>query len=103
MHNYDELRRDHYRYISQTIDSPITIFDFWHLTDGFVALSIILVFGLIFYQWVPMILLLLVSLIFLPMIRSKYPKGIFFHWPYKNLGITLPGLINPKGKRKFSD
>lgn len=103
MHSYQTLKRDHGNRVSQTIDSPITIFDFWELSEAFAALFVVLVFGVIFYAWGLMLLLLLVVLIAAPAIRTRNPRGIFFHWPYKHWGVSLPGLIQPKGRRKFSD
>ena len=35
-----------------------------------------------------------------PIIRRRNERGVFFHWPYRNLKMSLPGLINPKGKTK---
>ncbi len=103
MHDYGPLRKSHGVKVSQTIDSPITIFDFWELSDGFAALVIILVFGVIFYSWGTMCALLLLVLGAGPLIRQRNEKGIFLHWPYRWLGVSLPGLINPKGRRIYSD
>ncbi len=103
MHSYGALKKHHGSRVSQTIDSPITIFDFWELSDAFVALMIVLVFGVLFYSWGLMMLLLVVALGIGPAIKKRNKPGIFFHWPYRRLGIQLPGLTNPKGPRKFSD
>ena len=90
--------------VSQTIDSPIMVFDIWELGDVFVALFIILIFGVLFYSWGTMFLLLVLCLGAGPVIKKKFPKGIFFHWPYANLRMSLPGLVNPKGpSRRYSD
>ena len=93
--------------MSQTIDSPITIFDFWELSEGFAALAVHLIFGVVFYSWGLMLLLLMAVLIACPIIRRKNERGIFFHWPYRMLGMQLPGLVNPRcghrEKKKFSD
>lgn len=90
--------------VSQTIDSPIMVFDFWELSDVFTALFIILIFGVLFYSWGTMFFLLVLCLGAGPAIKKKYPKGIFFHWPYAKLRMDLPGLVNPKGpKRRYSD
>ena len=103
MHNYQTLKRDHGNRVSQTIDSPITIFDFWELSEAFTALFVVLVFGVIFYSWGTMFLLLCLVLFAMPTVRSKNHRGIFFHWPYRKFGLELPGVINPKRRRKFSD
>ena len=103
MHSYQTLKRDHGNRVSRTIDSPITIFDFWELSEAFAGLFVVLVFGVIFYSWGLMVLLLLGVLIAAPIVRTRNQKGIFFHWPYKHWGVSLPGLIQPKGRRKFSD
>lgn len=90
--------------VSQTIDSPIMVFDFWELSDVFIALFIILIFGVLFYSWGTMFTLLVFCLGAGPVIKKKYPKGIFFHWPYAHFRMDLPGLINPKGRtRRYSD
>ncbi len=79
------------------------IFDHFELSDAFVALFIVLVFGVLFYSWFSMFSLLVIFLGIGPVIKKNHPKGIFLHWPYQKLAISLPGLINPKGERKFSD
>jgi hypothetical protein len=89
--------------VSQTIDAPITIFDFWELSEAFAALGVILIFGVIFYSWGLMLLLLSLVLFVGPVIRQRNHRGIFFHYPYRRWGIQLPGIMNPKGRRKFSD
>ena len=103
MYRYDELKRLHGARVSQTIDSPIMIFDFWELSDAFSALMIILTFGVVFYSWGAMAMLLFLVLGIMPVVRKRNLPGIFFHWPYRNLRISLPGILNPKGSRKFSD
>ena len=104
MHSYRSLKMKHGTRVSQTIDSPILIFDFWELSEGFAALLIFLIFGVIFYSWGLMALLLVLCLGIAPVIRSKNPKGIFLHRPYRKFGMELPGLINPKGdSARYSD
>lgn len=103
MHDYTELKKHHGNFVSQTIDSPIMIFDFWELSDAIAALMIVLVFGVIFFSWGTMFLLLVLCLGVGPVIKRKNHRGIFFHWPYKRFGVSLPGLLNPKGRRKYSD
>ena len=103
MYEYSPLKRDHGNKVSQTIDAPITIFDFWELSEAFSALLVILVCGVFFYCWGFMAFLLVVVLWIGPMIRRRNHRGIFFHWPYRHLWVSLPGLINPKGPRRYSD
>lgn len=103
MYDYQILKKQYGNRVSQTVDSPITIFDFWELGDAFAALFIVLVFGVLFYSWGIMFVLLVVTLGIGPVIKRKNKPGIFFHWPYRVLGIQLPGLFNPKGRRRFSD
>lgn len=103
MHDYGKLKREHGSRVSQTIDSPITILDFWELSEAFAALFVVLVFGVVFYSWALMCCLLLLVLIALPMVRNRNNRGVFFHRPYRRFGMALPGLINPKRRRKFSD
>ena len=85
------------------MDSPITIFDYWELSDAMVAIGIVLVFGVLFYEWALMMLLLALVLGFLPAVRRRNEKGIFLHWPYRHLHMSLPGLINPQGEKTYSD
>ncbi len=104
MVRYDNLKKLHGSRVSQTIDSPIMVFDHFELSDAFVALFIVLVFGVLFYAWFTMCFLLALFLGVGPVIKKNNPRGIFFHWPYQRLGVSLPGLINPRGgKRKYSD
>lgn len=103
MHDYQIMKKLHGSHVSQTIDSPITIFDFWELSDAFLALMIVLVFGVLFYSWGSMILLLAITLGIGPHVKRRNHPGIFFHWPYRKLWINLPGLVNPRGRRKYSD
>jgi hypothetical protein len=107
MYDYGTLKRDHGTRVSQTIDSPITIFDFWELSEAFAGLVVVLIFGVIFYSWGLMTLLLALVLGAGPVIRSRNHRGIFLHWPYRYWRIQLPGLVNPRcapsGKKKYSD
>lgn len=104
MRKQELLKAKYSSLVSQTIDSPIMVFDFWELSDVFIGLFIILIFGVLFYSWGTMFTLLLLFLGAGPVIKRKYPKGIFFHWPYKTLRMDLPGLVNPKAeRRRYSD
>jgi hypothetical protein len=104
MRKYEYLKAKHSSPVSQTIDSPIMVFDFWELSDVFIALFIILIFGVLFYSWGIMFTLLVLCLGAGPVIKKKHPKGIFFHWPYAKFWMDLPGLVNPRGRsRQFSD
>lgn len=103
MHDYREMKINYGSRVSQTVDSPIMIFDFWELSDGVIALFVILVFGVLFYSWLFMLALLVLILGVGPIVKRKNHKGVFLHWPYRHLSISLPGLVNPGGKRKFSD
>lgn len=90
--------------MSQTIDSPIMIFDFWELfSDALLSLIVILVFGIVFYSWDIMTLFLIFTLGVGPAIKRRHNRGIYLHWPYRHLSVSLPGIVNPKGCRKFSD
>ncbi len=104
MRKQELLKLKYASLVSQTIDSPIMVFDFWELSDVFIALFIILIFGVLFYSWGTMFFLLVICLGAGPVIKKNYPKGIFFHWPYANLRMDLPGLVNPKARRRrYSD
>lgn len=103
MHSYESMRQKYGVKVSQTIDSPIMVFDYFELSELFAALLILLIFGVVFYSWGLMILLLGITLGVGPVIRRRNKKGIFFHWPYRHLKMSLPGVINPKGNKKYSD
>ncbi len=103
MLDYEQLRRSHGHPVSQTLDAPIMVFDLWELTDIFVALAMILIFGVLFYEWALLVILLSATLIGLPYVRKNYPKGMVFHFPYKRFGMSLPGLFNPHGMPRVSD
>ena len=103
MYSYESLKEDHGVKISRTIDSPIVVFDYFELSEVFGALFVILIFGVIFYSWSSMFFFLGIVLGVAPQVRRRHPKGVFLHWPYRKLYMFLPGLINPKGPRRFSD
>ena len=103
MHDYSELQTKYGKKVSQTIDSPITVFDFWELGDVFIGLIIILIFGIIAYSWGIMSILLFLFLVIGPIIKKKNNRGIYLHWPYRHLKMNLPGLINPGGRTRYSD
>lgn len=103
MHSYAGIKLRHGNRVSQTIDTPIAIFDYWQLGDAFAALVVVLVFGVMLYEWLAMIALLLAVLVLGPVIRATNEKGVFLHWPYRHLGVSLPGLINPEGRKHYSD
>lgn len=97
------MREKHGTRVSQTIDSPIMVFDYFELTEIFVALLVILIWGVVFNSWGTMIFFLILNLGFGPVIRKRNKKGVFLHWPYCHLKMSLPGVLNPKGNRKYSD
>ncbi len=103
MHDYARLRQEFGSRVSQTIDSAITIFEFWELGDAFGALLTVLICGVVFYAWGLMFFVLGLQLFVWPLIRRKFPAGILLHYPYRHFHISLPGLVNPRGKRRFSD
>ena len=103
MVNYEPLKQNQGKRVAQTIDSPIMVMDYFELNDVFLALGIILLFGIVFYAWFTMVFLLALTLGLVPIVRRRNEKGIFLHFPYRYLSMSLPGLINPQGRRKFSD
>jgi len=103
MHDYSELKRKQGHAVNQTLDAPIIIFEFWEIGEIFFALFLILVFGVLFYEWLLMTVLLGMTLIGLPYLRRNFNKGMVFHYPYSRFKMTLPGLIQPRGKRIVSD
>lgn len=103
MRDYTDMKRRLGRAVSQTLDSPVMVLEFWELSEVFVALGLILVLGAIFYQWALLCVLLVVALVGLPYVRRNYNRGMVFHWPYRRFGMQLPGLPNPGGSRPMSD
>jgi len=103
MHDYSSLKANHGNRVNQTIDTPIMIADFWELSDAFIALFVILIFGVMFYSWGTMFVLLFLVLFVGPVIKKNNNRGIFLHFPYRAIRMSLPGLMNPGGRRKYSD
>ena len=103
MVDYTEMKRTLGRTVNQTLDSPIMLFEVWELSEIFVALFLILILGVLFYEWVLLCLLLAATLVGLPYVRRNFNKGMAFHYPYRHLGMHLPGLINPGGRTRVSD
>ncbi len=103
MHDYTELKKTHGSRISQTLDSPIMFADIWELSEILWSLTAILIFGILFYSWILMSLSLLWTLILSPIFKKSKNKGFILHYPYRKFGMSLPGLVNPKGNRKYSD
>ena len=103
MHNYDSMKQKYAKRVSQTIDNPILVFDYFELGEVMAALMCMLLFGIILYSWKFMFLSLIFVLGVGPVVRRRNKKGIFFHWPYRHLKMTLPGMVNPKGPKKYSD
>ena len=103
MHDYTEMRRKQGYLVNQTLDSPILVFEFWELSEVFVALGLILIFGVLFYEWVLLCVLLILTLVGLPYVRRNFNRGMEFHSLYRRLGMNLPGLVNPKRRTRMSD
>ena len=103
MRDYTEMKRKLGRPVNQTLDSPVMVLEFWELSEVFVALALILIFGAMFYQWALLCALLMVALVGLPYVRRNFNRGMVFHWPYSRLGMALPGLQNPGAGRPMSD
>ena len=103
MHDYSRIRKDFGKRVTQTIDSPIMIADVWELSEAFAAIFVVLTLGVIAYAWGSMCLALLLVLVAVPIIKKNNNRGIFLHWPYRKMRVSLPGMINPRGRRKFSD
>ncbi|MFK7824482.1 MAG: hypothetical protein AB8G05_10005 [Oligoflexales bacterium] len=103
MHNYDSMRQKYSTKVSQTVDKPITVFDYFELGEVFAALAALLLFGIVINSWQLMLLSMIFTLGVGPYVRRRNKKGIYFHYPYKNFGMNLPGIINPGGKKKYSD
>ncbi|NRA46114.1 MAG: hypothetical protein HRU09_14270 [Oligoflexales bacterium] len=103
MHNYEEMRKKYSRKVCQTVDTPIMVFDIFMLGEIFVALGSLTIFGIIIYSWQLMFLSLFITLGVIPAIRRRNNRGIFLHYPYKRFGMNLPGIVNPRGNKIYSD
>ena len=103
MYDYKELKKTYGCRVSQTLDTPIMFAEFWELNDILLALVSILTFGLLFYSWSLLILSLIWNLILGPYIKKKSHRGSLLHWPYRHLGMTLSGLVNPGKNKNYSD
>ena len=103
MRDYTEMKRRLGRPVNQTLDSPVMVLEFWELSEVFVALGLILIFGAIFYQWLLLCVLLVLALAGLPYVRRNFNRGMVFHWPYSRFGTRLPGLVNPGRNQPMSD
>ena len=103
MYSYENLKETYGNRVSQTVDSPILVMDYFELSDIFIAVAIVMFFGVIMYQWLAMFALLFVALGVLPIVKNRHPKGILLHWPYRKFGMSLPGLLNPGSNKKFSN
>ncbi|MFK7827051.1 MAG: hypothetical protein AB8G05_23110 [Oligoflexales bacterium] len=103
MHQYDGMRQKYSVKVCQTVDNPITVFDYFELSEVFVALGAMLLFGIVVSSWKMMLISLILTLGVGPYVRRRNQKGIYFHYPYRRFGMRLPGLINPRGKKRFSD
>jgi len=103
VYRYDSLRERFGTKVVQTIDEPIKVFDYFELSDVFISLMIILIFGVIFYEWLMMAVLLSGFLGLRPVIKRRNNRGIFRHWPYRYLRMSLPGLVNPIRRQRYSD
>jgi phage baseplate assembly protein W len=49
MYSYESMRKKYGTKVSQTIDSPIMVFDYFEIVELFAALLILLIFGVVFY------------------------------------------------------
>lgn len=103
MYSYKDMKTNYASRVSRTIDAPILVLEYWEFSDALLALIIILVFGVVFYSWGLMFFLLFICLVIGPIIKKKNKPGIYFHFPYRYFGISLPGMINPMGRNKYSD
>ena len=102
MYDYTEMRKRLGYAVNQTLDSPVMILDFWEISEIFAALICIMVFGVLFYQWFLLCVVLVLTLFGLPYLRRNFNKGMVMHFPYSRFGMKLPGLVNP-GTRQMSD
>ncbi len=103
MHSYDSMKQKYSVRVCQTIDTPIMVFDYFELGEVFAALMAMMIFGIIINSWGLMFGSIGIILGAGPMIRRRNNKGVFFHWPYRHLRMTLPGMVNPGVDKKYSD
>lgn len=103
MHDYQEVRKNHAKKVCQTIDGPILVFDYFQLGEVLVALIAVMTFGIVFNSWLLMLLSLVLILGVGPVLRRRNQKGFFLHWPYRYLGMSLPGIVQIKPGKPYSD
>ena len=103
IHSYESVKEKHGKAICQTIDQRIIILDFWDLWDLGGMLLTLLFVGVILYSWWIMILMILVQGMLIPSIKKRNNRGVFLHCFYRKFKVELLGMMNPKGRRKFSD
>jgi hypothetical protein len=103
MHDYRDLQRSHSVAVARTVDEPIMIMDIWELSDAFLSLGVMMFFGIVLDALMFMLFALLITLVFVPMVKRKCRKGIFLHAPYRHAGMTLPGLAQPGLGTEYSD
>ena len=103
MYCYQEMKLKHSKRVCKTLNDPIMFLDKWDLMDLFLCLLIILVFGVLFYHWTLMFILLFIAMTYIPYVKKKNNKGVFIHFAYRHLKVNLLGFINPKGRKKYSD
>ena len=78
MHDYSELKRTRGYRVNQTLDAPILVFEYWELTEIFVGLGLILVLGVLFYEWALLCALLILTLNAILLLQT--------------FGVDIPGL-----------
>ena len=103
MHSYEGMRAKYSKRVSQTLDNPIMVFDYFELSDVMLSLVLVMFFGIVIYSFPLMLASLVVSLGIVPIVKRRFPKGIFFHLPYFKFGMSLPGILNPGKNRDYSD
>ena len=103
MHDYENLKHKYGSSVPQVIDTPILVLDYFTLGEVFSSLGAMFFFGVVLYS-IPMVFISCVLILGIaPVIRKKNKRGVFLHYPYKRFHMSLPGLVNPKGHRKYSD
>ena len=103
MYSYESMRQKNSTKVCQTIDGPILVYDYFQLSEVFLALGALLVFGIVVHSLELAGLSMLLILGVLPAIRRRNKKGIVLHYPYRRFGMNLPGIVNPRGNNRFSD
>ena len=103
MYSYENLKRENGVQVCQIFSEPIKVLEFFNINDLFAFLLVVFLFGVLAPSGIGLLVGCSLTAVLIPLIRSRYERGILFHWPYEIVGMSLPGLMNPKSVAELSD